>query len=72
MKVQFENVGREKKSWVSELSEITSGTLTKAVKKQRAIGARFPDFEYDEATNEGAVYSGFARVGTFRILKDKS
>ena len=72
VEVKFENVGRDKKSWTSNLSEFTYSSLFRAVKKQRALGSRGLDFDYDSETNKGVIYAGMRDVGTFTVTKFRS
>lgn len=66
-KVQFSNVGRDKKSWTAEVpanddKTVSQGRLREAVRKQRAIMSK--DVEFD---NGGVFVGGFRIVGEYKL-----
>lgn len=69
MTVQFENVGRNKKSWTADIEEINGDLLMRQIRKHGALGSRDVSFLWDDDTNEGVVVvGGFRQVGTFRVV----
>ena len=69
MKVEFIDVGMNKKSWSAEISDLFHEELFKEVKKNGDIMSQNIDFTYDNETNSGQVIvGGFRIVGTFKVL----
>lgn len=71
MKVRFSEVGRDKRSWESELADLSYGELLRAVKKAGALGSRGIDFDFNDETQRGLIWvGGFRPVGAFEVLPD--
>jgi hypothetical protein len=69
MIIQFTNVGPAKQSWQAELPDAESVTLYREVKRQKCLGSRGIDFDFDETEQLGRIYvGGFRCVGFYSII----
>lgn len=64
-RVYFKDVGGGKKSWEVTLTSLDFRSLLRAVKKEHAIGSRYPEFILDETNQLGSIFCGFRCCGTF-------
>jgi hypothetical protein len=66
--VEFQDVGRAKKSWTATLQRFTHSALYREVKRQNALGSTGIDFDYNEDEKRGLiVVGGFRVVGSFTV-----
>ena len=70
MKVEFTNVGRNKKSWIADLPVVNDARLHEAVKKSGALASRDIDFTFEDDEQSGEVLvGGFRAVGTWKVIQ---
>lgn len=68
MKVEWIEVGGQKKSWTDELPNLYEDTLYKSVKRGNALGSRGIDFYWDNDRQEGMIVVGnFRPAGSFKF-----
>jgi len=68
MKIEWIEVGAQKKSWSEELPNIQETTLYRAVKRGNALGSRCIDFYWDNEKQEGMIVVGNVRpAGRFKF-----
>lgn len=68
--VEFNEVGRDKKSWTDTLPHLSASTLSKSVKRNRALMSRDIEFEFDQGEMSGSIIVGGMRpVGSWRVVK---
>ncbi len=67
MKVRFEEVGRQKKSWTAEVEEkdLTHSWLVRQVRKSGALMSQ--GIECIVEGNHGRIYAGMHGVGSIHI-----
>jgi hypothetical protein len=65
--VRFENVGRNRLSWSADLVSISEASLTREVKRKKALASRGLCFSYDGEHGRIVAVSLSRVVGTFRI-----
>jgi len=70
MKVEFENVGRNKMTWTADLPSLSWRSLEREVRAKRgALRSRSVEFEFNAEGTAGVIYVGdFRPVGTFRAI----
>ena len=70
MKVEFENVGRDKMTWTADLPSLSWRSLEREVRRKRgALRSRSIEFEFNAEGTAGVIYVGdFRPVGTFRAV----
>ena len=67
--VQFQNVGRDKLSWSEILTSLSASTLTKAIRRRKALKSRDIDFDWnDDLTGARIVVGGFRHVGDLTVM----
>lgn len=71
MKIEFKDVGRERKSWTSEVRELTGDALYRAVRSKKALMSRDVDFT-EEPGEDGwfSVIAGWRTVGKWRVVHE--
>jgi len=67
MKIEFKDVGRDKKSWTANVSKLDHASLYRAVKKAGALRSRDVDFGMEMTDGWGRIFAGFQCVGSWRI-----
>lgn len=68
--VEFQSVGRAKRTWTTILPELSEVALYRAVKQRGALGSREIDFDYNEDEKRGLiVVGGFRVVGAFKVTE---
>lgn len=73
MILYFVNVGREKKSWSLEVSDLATDSETeqlvnRAIKKSKALRSSDFDWDLDFESGHGAIYVGMGRkVGEIHL-----
>lgn len=73
MKIQFKEVGRNKKTWTAEVNELSESALLREIKKSGALMSRGVDVVLDDGDTSGLIIvGGWRTVGTFEILHDDS
>lgn len=68
MKIQFTEVGRDKKSWTAEIKELTESAIVRQVKKGKAILSSGIEAILNEDGKTGyIIVGGFRTVGQFSV-----
>lgn len=68
MKVKFENVGRERKTWTSDVATLADYVLRREMRLQKALSARLVDIHWLPGGTEAAIVDGSLRkVGHLRV-----
>lgn len=65
MKVTFENVGRNKKTWTAETEKLSESWVLSQIRKSKALMSN--DISFDIEGNVGRIYAGFRPVGSISI-----
>ncbi len=69
MIVFFKDVGRLKKSWTSQIVDLTPEALEHEIRKNGAILARCIDFDlFDDEIKGQILVGGIRPVGTFEVI----
>lgn len=70
MKIHFEDVGRQKKTWTVELTEaeLTEKRVLREIRKSGALLSQ--DIEFIIDGSQGRIYAGIRHVGRIRIEED--
>jgi hypothetical protein len=69
VRVEFIDVGREKRTWFAHLSNLTMHLLTECVRNSGALRSRDIHLSApDDDTGEGLIFAGFHTVGRYRII----
>lgn len=71
IKVRFESVGRDKRTWETEIRELSYPCLYQAIRKRKALASKEIDFEWID-DNTAQIFAGSREVGTFKILQDET
>lgn len=70
--IKYTNVGRNlwcaRKEYQGKLNAQSVAEVAYREIKN-ILASRFPDVEYDEETNKGAVFAGGHHVGNFEVVK---
>lgn len=68
MKVHFNNVGRNKRSWTSEFSKVTTDQLAEEARNKGGLMSSEVDVELNDTASAGVVLvGGWREVGTLTI-----
>jgi len=68
MKVHFNNVGRNKRSWTSEFSKLTTDQLAEEARNKGGLMSSEVDVELNDTASAGVVLvGGWRSVGTLTI-----
>ncbi len=69
IRVQFENVGRDKMNWVENIPSMSEEYILQAVNRKRALASK--EIAVGFTKMGGSLIVGFHRqVGTFRVVVD--
>lgn len=69
VRVQFTDVGRDKKTWESEIDDISHSSLLKQIRLHAVVMSRDVEFTLNESEDGGAVVVGGVRtIGHYKIL----
>lgn len=65
MRIEFKNVGRDKRSWTETIEQQPTGPIIeKLVRKSGSLMSRNIFIDIDE----GKIYAGFRTVGHFELI----
>jgi hypothetical protein len=69
MIVRFLEVGRERKSWASELTSLADRALIKEIKTHRALMSQGIDFAWSDDGTQATIFVGlWRRVGRLEVV----
>src|SRR6185436_1185317 len=67
--VRFEAVGRDKKSWETQLESLSDAALIRQIRQRAALMSRDMEFDWDDAGESATiVVGGFRCVGSVRVI----
>ena len=68
MQIHFRNVGRDKKCWSAEVSDLHDDTLIREIRREGALMSRGIDFAWNDSGTGGAIFVGiFRKVGDYWV-----
>lgn len=69
MKIKFINVGREEKSWESNIPALTPINIKSQVNKHVGFSSEEILFSLDKETDSGRIYCNYFVIGWFEIVE---